>query len=246
MDLYQKAMSFVDLPYPKIHLINTTADGYLIDLINDTEVDFVINIDEDAFLYDINSLQELILYVAENNYVNCGMPDGGIVHLRHFNPLVTNPFFNIFNTKILRDKIAEYKEEDYNKHKDTYIDKVPFNIIKGPYEYVYYEPYYPLLIWISQNFKTLYLTANTHKDGLTTILNDHKGMPFLMHTWFSRFYGMDFQQTKRINNILKECECLSRKIVKKLPLEKKIFFSIKLYCNATKQWLVKIKKSLMR
>jgi len=209
--LYKKAMSFLDLPYPKVRLLGTSADGYLLDMIMDDEADIVINIDEDAFVYDTTILVNLVQYVIENGYANCGMPDGGVVHLRHFNPLVTNPFFNIFNTKLLRTKINEYNEQDYNVHKDSFIEKSPIEMLKGVYEYVYFEPYYPLLIWINQNFKTLYLNATTHKDGLTTILDDNNAKPFLMHTWFSRSYGSDVKQTFRINNIIKECGSLAER-----------------------------------
>lgn len=207
--LYKKAMSFIDLPYPKVRLLDTSADGYLLDVISDEDADIVINIDEDAFVFDTSILTNLVEYVIRNGYANCGMPDGGVVHLRHFNPLVTNPFFNIFNTKLLRTKIHEYNEQGYNVHKDSFIDKCPLEMLKGAYEYVYFEPYYPLLIWINQNFKTLYLSANTHKDGLTTILEDNNAQPFLMHTWYSRAYGADIKQTTRINNVIKECGSLT-------------------------------------
>lgn len=203
--LYKKSMSFLDLSFPKVRLQGTSADGYLVDLIMDEEADIVINIDEDAFVFDTSILINLVDYVIQNGYANCGMPDGGVVHLRHFNPLVTNPFFNVFNTKLLRTKIREYKEHDYNVHKESFIEKCPLEMLKGAYEYVYFEPYYPLLIWINQNFKTLYLNANTHQDGLTTILEDYNAQPFLMHTWFSRFYGLDIKQTIRINNRIIEC-----------------------------------------
>jgi len=204
--LYKTAISFLDLPYPKVRLTNTTADGYLQQLIQDEQADIVINIDEDAFVYDTTSLVNLVQYVVENGYANCGMPDGGVVHLRHFNPLVTNPFFNVFNTKLLRAKIIEYNEQDYNVHKESFVEKCPVEMLKGAYEYVYFEPYYPLLIWVNQNFKTLYLSANTHQDGLTTILEDNNGQPFLMHTWFSRAYNDDRLHTKRINDRVLECK----------------------------------------
>jgi len=218
--LYKKAMSFLDLSFPKVRLQGTSADGYLVDLIMDEEADVIINIDEDAFVYDTSTLMNLVDYVIQNGYANCGMPDGGVVHLRHFNPLVTNPFFNVFNTKLLRTKIKEYKEQDYNVHKESFIEKCPLEMLKGAYEYVYFEPYYPLLIWINQNFKTLYLNANTHQDGLTTILEDYNAQPFLMHTWFSREYGSNGMQTRRINNVIAECGKLAKIDVRFTFIEK--------------------------
>lgn len=239
--LYKKAMSFIDLPYSKVRLLGTSADGYLIDLIMDEEADIVINIDEDAFVFDTSTLVNLVQYVIENGYANCGMPDGGVVHLRHFNPLVTNPFFNVFNTKLLRAKIDEYNEQDYNVHKESFVEKCPVEMLKGAYEYVYFEPYYPLLIWINQNFKTLYLNANTHKDGLTTILEDNNGQPFLMHTWFSRMYGSDIQHTTRINRIITECANLANRKVSFTLSER-----IDLYTNVLRKLFIKQAKRIKK
>lgn len=102
--LYHKSMALCSLPYEKVRLLNTPADGYLYQVIADTEADLVVNIDEDAFVSNIGALQRLIDYCIENDYVNCGMPDGGVVHLRDGNPLVTNPYLNILNTKVLREQ----------------------------------------------------------------------------------------------------------------------------------------------
>lgn len=204
--LYNRAMFFIDLPYSKVRLVETTADGYLYQLINDREADIIINIDEDAFVYDINRLKKMIEYMIENRYVNCGMPDGGVVHLRRLNPLVTNPYFNILNVKEIRKKFHEFNVQDYSIHREEYMNNFPISILKGAYEFVYYEPYYPFFVWLSQNFKTLYLNAENHPDGESTVLCDQNNQPFLIHTWYSRLYNVDREHTKRINNVVRECE----------------------------------------
>ena len=204
--LYKRSMFFVDLPYPKVRLTNTTADGYLYEIIRDTEADIVINIDEDAFVYDVDCLKNLLHYVIENDYVNCGMPDGGVVHLRRMNPLVTNPYFNILNTKEIRKQFQNFCENDYNGHKAEYEKVLAKELMKGEYKFVYYEPYYPFFIWLSQNFKTLYLNAENHPDGESTVLCDQNNQPFLIHTWYSRLYNVDRGHTKRINCAVHECE----------------------------------------
>jgi hypothetical protein len=196
----------MDLPYPKVRLTGTTADGYFYKILEDTEADWVINIDEDAFVFDLDKLKNLIDYVIENDYVNCGMPDGGVVHLRRMNPLVTNPYFNILNMKEIRKKFVEFKSEEYSAHKEEYMKNFPIDLLKGSYEFVYYEPYYPFFVWMSQNFKTLYLNAENHLDGESTILCDRNNQPFLIHTWYSRLYNIDKKHTKRINNAVHECE----------------------------------------
>ena len=204
--LYNRSMFFLDLQYPLVRLTNTTAEGYLYQLIQDEDADIIINIDEDAFVLDLNRLKKLIIYVIENKYINCGMPDGGVVHLRHLNPLVTNPYFNILNVKEIRKKISSFDVVEYSTHKDSYMENYPTHILKGPYEFVYYEPYYPFFVWMSQNFKTLYLNAETHSDGLSSVLQDNNNQPFLIHTWYSRLYNVDKEHTKRINNAFRECE----------------------------------------
>ena len=60
--LYHKSMALCTLPYEKVRLLNTSADGYLYQVIADTEADWVINIDEDAFISNIDALQRLIGY----------------------------------------------------------------------------------------------------------------------------------------------------------------------------------------
>ena len=243
--LYNRAMHLLNLPYTKVRLTNTTADGYLYQLIQDEEADIIINVDEDAFVFDRKRLEMLVEYVIENNYINCGMPDGGVVHLRHLNPLVTNPYFNILNVKEIRKRICSSDINEYSTHKDSYMENYPVHILKLSYEFVNYEPYYPFFVWLSQNFKTLYLNAETHSDGLSTILQDQNNEPFLIHTWYSRFYNVDIIHTKRINNAFHECELYSGNIYK-TSLKEFIYSFIQLNLIKIKSYLITIKKSVFK
>ena len=241
--LYNRSMFFLDLPYEKVRLTNTTADGYLYQLIQDTDADIIINIDEDAFVFDTNVLKNLIQYVIDNNYVNCGMPDGGVVHLRRMNPLVTNPYFNILNVSEIRKHFNTFNPQDYSIHKEEYINNFPFNMLKGEYKFVYYEPYYPFFIWLSQNFKTLYLNAENHPDGESTVLCDHNNHPFLIHTWYSRLYNVDKEHTRRINNAVHECEQSCKRTYK--PMNNELINSIITYnLSQIKNYLKRIKKKM--
>jgi hypothetical protein len=242
--LYKRSMFFMDLPYEKVRLLNTTADGYLYQMIRDEEADIIINIDEDAFVYDLERLNSLLEYVVENGYVNCGMPDGGMVDIRKFNPLVTNPFFNILNVREIRKKFSEDAIANYPLHQETYMDQYPMHILKGEYKFINNEPYCHFFVWLSQEFKTLYLNADTHPDGESTILYNHYQEPFLIHTWYSRFFNTDRFHTKRINAVVRECGKLSHRFYK--PSVKEQFNScVKLnYLEAIKT-LVKIKKILI-
>lgn len=214
--LYHKSMALCSLPYEKVRLMNTTADGYLYQVIADTEVDWVINIDEDAFVCNVVALQHLIDYCIGNCYVNCGMPDGGVVHLRDGNPLVTNPYLNILNTKALRE---QFNIKNLNESPDqTQFSQT--NLLVGAHDFnaVDVEPYYPLFIWMSNHFKTLYLKATNHPDGESTVLYNHLGEEVLIHTWYSRFYNRDLFHTRRINNAFKEA-CSKQGIRYRSPLQ---------------------------
>ena len=121
--LYHKSMALCPLPYEKVQLKNTSAEGYLYQVIADTEADWVINIDEDAFVTNVDALVSLLDFCMGNGYVNCGMPDGGVVHLRDGNPLVTNPYLNILNTKALREQFSIDKfNESPDKNRFTQTD----------------------------------------------------------------------------------------------------------------------------
>lgn len=200
--LYHKSMALCSLPYEKVRLLNTSADGYLYQVIGDTRADWVINIDEDAFVSNVDALQRLIEYCMENDYVNCGMPDGGVVHLRDGNPLVTNPYLNILNTKVLREQFHLDKLHE-NPNKDCFTQR---KLLVGAHDFsaTDVEPYYPFFIWTSNHFKTLYLKASNHPDGESTVLYNHLGEEMLIHTWYSRFYNRDPFHTRRINNAFRE------------------------------------------
>lgn len=213
--LYRKAMALCDLSYEKVHLMGTNADSYLFKVIQDADADWVVNIDEDAFISNREALESLLEYCIENNYVNCGMPDGGVVHLRDGNPLVTNPFFNILNVKTIREqfdigKLCEAPDSSRFTEK---------SLLVGSYDFcnTCEEPYYPFFIWMSNHFKTLYLKATDHADGESTVLYNHHDEPFLIHTWYSRCYNRDSFHTNRIDNAYREA-CHLRGMKPQLPV----------------------------
>ena len=213
--LYHKAMTLCNLPYEKVRLRGTSADGYLYQLVQDTDADWVINIDEDAFVCNLDALNRLIDYCMENGYDNCGMPDGGVVHLRDGNPLVTNPYFNILNTKSLRNQfnaISLNETPDPSRFSQT-------ELLVGSHDFsaTDMEPYYPFFIWTSNHFNTLYLKATNHPDGESTVLCNHLGEPFLIHTWYSRYYNHNRFHTRRINQAFNEA-CNKQGIKYCLPM----------------------------
>lgn len=207
--LYKYSQKLISYDICRQRLLNTTADGYLLELLKDETCDIIINIDEDAFLINETYLEDLVKYVIDNKYINCGMPDGGMVDIRDYNPIITNPYFNIFNLKLIRQlfNYDDYNRFSYEINKRKMEELFPTEILtyNGNFNCLDYEPYYKFFFYLaSLPYKTLYLTASVHPDGYTTILNDHKQRPFLLHTWYSRFYKKDAFHTKRINSIIKE------------------------------------------
>lgn len=202
--LYRAAMSFVNLPYPKVRVTGASSLGYLLQVIEDETADVAINIDEDAFVTDPAALRSLISHVIDGDYANCGMPDGGVVPIRHHHPRVTNPYFTIMNTAKIRELLAPGIYSGHPLNDEGCLADHPTHLLKTPWNLDGYEPYNELLAWIGANFKTLYLDAEPHRDRISTVLLNHEGDPFLIHTWFSRTYGRELSGTRRINAIMTE------------------------------------------
>ena len=242
--LYKLSQLMLDLPFQSVQFKNTSADGYIYELIN-LDVDYVINIDEDAFVFDNEAILILLKHCIENDYYACGLPDGGVITTRQHNPLVLNPFFNIFNIRILKNEFHNYKIENYIVHRKEFEKYTPYHLMKTKYTYDnMFEPFYPFFVWLSQSGKILYLNAENHKDKISTLLKNHEAKPFLIHTWYARRYGNDILHTLRINKAIKEAMILKLKkskmsFVKILFMTDHVFFIVIL-----KKIRLKIKKML--
>lgn len=230
-ELYYYSDRTIQLPYKHIRLTKTTADGYILKLFS-LNYDWVINIDEDAFVTNNEAILSLLHYCNDNEFDICGYPDGGVLSCRHNNPLVMNPFFNIINLRSMRNRLEMINRgqiddyQQYRVHKSEFEAKAPLQLMKKSYDFnsTLTEPYYPIMLWISQNCNCLYLDADTHKDGLSSIAKDNQGTPFLIHTWYSRGYNHDSVQTNRINNII--CEALGTDQLPKMPIGIRVKISI--------------------
>ena len=104
--------------YPCIRLTDQTADGYFDTMLKDTDCDIAINVDEDCFITSKEGVMALVEYVISHQIANAGCPDGGSYVPRGGNPLVTNPFFNVFNLNLIREKYSRKAVEsfDYKAH----------------------------------------------------------------------------------------------------------------------------------
>lgn len=226
-ELFRKSQHTIGLPFPRVRLVNTTGDSYFYRIMKDLECDIAINIDEDAFVVNDNAIIDMMDYMLQENYVNCGMPDDQLI--RNGNPIVTNPFFNILNLKEIRKlfNINEIKQFDYGKHKKTLVDKLPshLSIDHNGLEHFGIESYYSFFFWLSLHFKTLYLDAETVLDDTSTLLKNHLDQPIILHSWYSREYNKDALQTIRIENVYKTV-CLQKGINCQSPVIWKVITPI--------------------
>lgn len=205
---YSRGLFHEDIPI--VRLTDQTADGYFFTILKDTDCDIAINIDEDAFITDWDPIIELIDYVVKYNIANAATPDAGPGCPRHHNPIVTNPFFNVLNLKLIRTKYTTPKEVQkfsYENHREEMIAKFPqalLDTLEYDLNCIDFEPYYPFFFWVAYHFDTLYLPAVGHSDGFSTILHDHQGRPFCLHSWFARKFKVQKFHTRRIFNLINE------------------------------------------
>src|SRR5262245_40082902 len=69
----------------RFRLLGTDNFGYFRELLH-LDADFVVNLDEDAFVLEPGRLLGLVKAMGEGGYAACGMPDGGVVPIRRHNP----------------------------------------------------------------------------------------------------------------------------------------------------------------
>jgi hypothetical protein len=214
--LYVRSQAMLTLPYARRKITGMNhwrhAANYL-HVLFEFDVDWVINLDEDCFVFDESKLAGLLAYMQREDFDFCGIPDGGACIHRFHNPLVTNPFFNIFNVRKIRPKLhaSNMLAMARLKHTPDLEVHAPRHLLKDGHKWAFdnFECFYGFFFWLlSSGFKPLYLPSIELDDGLTTELRDHENVPFAYHTWFARSYGVDDDHTQRINDVYKKAATL--------------------------------------
>lgn len=173
---------------------------YIISFSNVMGIDYAINIDEDCFITDWSIVEYIINKMKIEGYTHAGMPDGGCHPGRLRSYKVQNPFFNIFNVSSCKEIFngdGKWFLEDTIKAPD--VTKMPYGIDEEDYK----EPFDELFTTLYGNGYPLHLYASMHDDGITTILK-YDGIPFALHTWYSR----DISHRERILQRFKEAKQL--------------------------------------
>lgn len=238
-ELYRMSQRCVGLDLPRVRLVNTTADGYFFRMLEDTDCDWAINIDEDAFVVDADAIMELLDFMKRNGYVNAGMSDGVLV--RPCNPAITNPFFNILNLAAIREEfnVEDISAFNYQEHRDDIIAKLPSHLrqlSEDRYAMDQEEPFYNFFFWMALHFPTLYLDAETYTDEISTVLKNHEGKPMVYHSWFSREWRHDPRHTQRIEALYNEV-CRMHQIKPIMPVRWRFWRPI------DRQWQIVCRKA---
>jgi hypothetical protein len=145
---------------------------------------FAVIMDEDCFAYDFEAIPAIIEYMLHYGYTHAGMPDRGVSPHRTLQWTTLNPFFNIINCPLIREKGGLLPID-----KPAFMTCPTFEIFDDIY----------LQMW--KVGKPLYLNAATTSDGLTTHLQDHNGKFFALHSWQSREWKGSHRE--RILNVYK-------------------------------------------
>lgn len=244
---------------PCVRLTDQSADGYLYAMVADKDCDIAINVDEDCFITNPQAVLDLVDYVIDNHIENAGCPDGGIWAPRYANPLITNPFFNILNLKLIRETFSKHdvRKFNYAQHKEEMIESYPKEMLyqgcKWDFDKEDHEPYCKFFLWLASHRNTLYLHNAQHPDGTTTILMNHKGEEMCRHTWLSRFYSVPAfvvnhwepnagAQKQRIDNVITEAYAIQH-------LERPVFTAkdkFQFVWNKIIRWIIKVPQRISR
>jgi len=222
VDLVNMCVALLDAPEVQVSVHhNQRVKHYFIDLVQNN-TGWLINLDEDSFVMSLPRLLNLWQHMILNGIDFCGMPDGGVCWHRKRNPHIVNPFFFILNADIIDSQTREKglgnllytglptlpDPEEFQRS----LSLRPHSTSVAPLKFTPSasdtEPYYALMQYISEVGSCLYLTADDHDDGWSTILKDHEGKPFLVHSWYAREYRKDVGHTNRIDALYRQARSL--------------------------------------
>ncbi|NMC62789.1 MAG: hypothetical protein GYA55_06430 [SAR324 cluster bacterium] len=205
-ELFSLSGGFLPPSIKRLPLKGFDADTYFYALF-DIEAKWLINIDEDVFLWDFERVLRLKEFMEKGNYACCGMPDGAVFQDRRHNPLATNAFFNILHLERLKSKFS-IEDVKNSKCTDSLESLAPKHLYRNSnFAFDEFEPYYRFFFWMLQKgFPILYLDALPWaRDPISTLLLDHLGEPMLIHLWYARNFN---EQRPRFAHAYHYCSSL--------------------------------------
>lgn len=164
----------------------TDALWYLVHIITTADCDYVVNVDEDCFIYDWPKVEQLIEQMARDEVAYIGMPDC-LEYCQHRNnsEYVMNPFFNVFHVEQCRKAVQNM----------VLYDLLVFNTSCN-----FHEPFNNFFIQLFNSVPAGSIKTFPHYDEITTDTG------FALHSWYSREYGNLDEVTERIDAVYKEAK----------------------------------------
>lgn len=173
-----------------------------------------MNIDIDCFVTDWDVLMELVKDFEEGGYTYCGIPDAGVIPGRaNLSWVVTNPFFNLFDSnRILMERAVTKQDMDWEDIRRfgfrwNWYEQRPDWV--SEYEQCMWEPFNGFFNWLYSWGSPLFIQGETHSDGISTVIK-YKDRPFALHSWYSREFNANPEHRARITNLYREA-CSIRK-----------------------------------
>lgn len=232
-DLYAKSSQLFPKNIPKYVIDGTNGmhglDSlfYMMKKLKGKEIEWLIMADEDVLIYDSAVICDIIQKMQSEDYMICGIRDGGIITHRIYNPFVINTFFSIINFKEL-ERVWDKKQ--ITKNNFIRINEFDDDLtnLQGKYdENSLYEPYYCFYLWLRRkNKRFLFLDGYMSEDQITNSVF-YKDKLLLYHTWFARAYGINKKHTNRIDKIFELTNFQNNKTYEARIFKDKSFFLIK-------------------
>jgi hypothetical protein len=167
------------------------------------QVDWVVNLDDDAFLLSPERLVGLIHYMDQHGYAAAGMPDGGVVAIRKHNPVACNAFFNVFDLRRVRPVWQQWDRVLKATHQPKYEARVPDFARRTTYAFDHFESYYGVFFSLLEaGERMLYLDAQEWEDGVSTLLKDPAGESLLIHCWYTRNWPTSYHTRRRYKAVI--------------------------------------------
>lgn len=218
--IYEKNFRILEsIPYKKVTITNSAADSYLTHILTAfrDKYEWVINVDDDAFLVDLSALLCVLKTMRDGGFDYCGMADALLYTVRpDFNPCSMNAFFNVFYLPGIWSKVggagdgfplAAYhcdllERVDMSRLHPEIVNKTVGTISEHSF-HPYFEPYYPVFFSLLRNTRPLFLYGRSYcahdksgrkvglvsaDDPYTTVLYCPDGKELVYHTWYARNY----------------------------------------------------------
>jgi len=150
----------------------------------------IVICDLDCFVFDWNAVGKLV--EDERDWV---VPERSIPHRLTLPRYVGNPFFWVLDSDRAKTILGRVFESGKARQRVRNLYSQPGDVTAEPFWGLYYLLYYVHKLPVAT------IPITTHADGIAT------QTPYLLHTWYSRDYGHNPEQTNRIDNLLSQLPC---------------------------------------